>query len=367
MSAHRLNVLVASGASGGHIFPAVSFIEALTAEFRDARVSLLLPRRNFIGRPGITLCQVRYLPVRPLKAKGLVDFLLWGFDFLKSVFKTAFIIFEDKPSLVVGFGSIASLSAVFLGWFFRVRTVIHEQNLIPGEANKFLGRFADRIAVSFSDTVGYFPKSANKVIVTGNPLRKALKKFSRQEAADFFKADPGLLSILVMGGSQGSQSLNDSFVEALSGISRRWNLQVIHLAGNDSLDAIKEKYAALGIGAKVFPFLEEMAYAYSLSDILVSRAGATTLAEACFYRLPALLLPYPFARRHQTENASFLEKKGCAIVIQDDTSCAAHLKAALDGLIGNPEKIMQMRGNYCSIPAGDAAARLVSCALEGLL
>jgi len=360
-----VSVLVASGASGGHIFPAIAFIEALKASRRDIRVGLLLPRRNFLSQEKLPPCRVDYLPVRAFKRDDPASLPARLFDFLRSVFKTFFIILEEKPACIVGFGSIASVPAVILGWLFRAKTLIHEQNVVPGEANKFLARFADTIAVTFAETSAYLPGSKNKIVLTGNPVRRELKKFSKEEAARFFGLNPGYATLLVMGGSQGSRSLNHNFIEALSASGRPDNLQVIHLAGAESAERIKEKYLAMAVEARVFPFLNEMAYAYSLSDILVARAGATTIAEACFYGLPAIFLPYPFARRHQSENARFLEAKGCAIVIEEDSRCAVSLREAMDSIINDPLKISRIRNNYGRMSYPDAAGGLASCVLNG--
>ncbi|MFH1640975.1 MAG: glycosyltransferase, partial [Candidatus Omnitrophota bacterium] len=242
--------------------------------------------------------------------------------------------------------------------------LIHEQNVVCGRANRLLLRFADKIAVSFPETSEYLERYRKKIVVTGNPMRKDLSRIDKNKALDYFSFDKKKFTILVMGGSQGSHRVNTAFLKAVSKIPDKSRLQVIHLSGAEDYGSLKEAYKGLNINAELFGFLASMQYAYSACDLVLSRAGATTISEIIFYRLPAIIIPYPFAYQHQLDNAKILEKKGLAIIIQDEAlDNIDGLKRALEGFVNDSDRIKMMRARYDSFPSVEAGNLLINEAL----
>ena len=352
-----MRVLVVTGSSGGHIFPALSFVDALQNRGQDAL--LVLPKSNFLDQSYLEGYKVRYICVSSIKLCPNFKNLIALFNFFKGFLEGASIISQFRPDVVVGFGSIASLPILLSGRMFKAKTMIHEQNVIPGRANRFLAGSADKIAVSFDETRSYFKCRAEKIILSCNPLRKELVKIDKVKALNFFGLGDDKFTILVMGGSQGSHSLNLGFLKAISMLPDRSRLQVIHLSGAKEELYLKDNYKQIGVNARIFSFLKDMHYAYSACDLFISRAGAATISEAIFFELPALVVPYPFAYEHQLKNSAILERQGCALIIKDAELQTDRLKLVLEDLLNNPEKIKLMRYNYNNIPKANAAELLV--------
>jgi UDP-N-acetylglucosamine--N-acetylmuramyl-(pentapeptide) pyrophosphoryl-undecaprenol N-acetylglucosamine transferase len=222
-----------------------------------------------------------------------------------------------------------------------------------------LANFADKIALSFSQTRVYFKAHQNKIVLTGNPLRKELIHIDKDTALDFFGFKQDRFTILVMGGSQGSHRINAAFLKAISTLSNRHNLQIIHLTGIKDYDWLRQAYKDLDVEARLFSFLKEMHYAYSATDLAISRAGATTIAEMIFFGLPAIFIPYPYAYKHQTSNAQLLENKGVALIIEDKALDDNRLKEMIEDLINHPDKLKAMRLVCESMPKLNARDLLV--------
>ncbi|MCU0651916.1 MAG: undecaprenyldiphospho-muramoylpentapeptide beta-N-acetylglucosaminyltransferase [Candidatus Omnitrophica bacterium] len=356
-----MRVLVASGSSGGHIFPAISFIEALKAGNNDAQVLLVLPKKNILKAEGVLPCPVKYITVTPIKLNFSFAGLKSIWQMIKSFFQVILIFINFRPDVAIGFGSLASLPVILLAWFFRTTTVIHEQNVLPGKANKFLAYFSDKIAVSFKETVGYFKGKEKKIVLTGDPIRKSLVRIDKKIACAYLALKEDKFTILVAGGSQGCSRINEEFVKFIGFIPQKNKLQVIHLCGSKDYSRLKESYAGLGIEYKLFDFLQPMEYAYSAADLIISRAGATTIAEIMFFALPAVIIPYPYAYQHQLNNALVLERAGAALIIKDEELSLGQLKRMVLPLIDNQVSLSKMRGAYYGLSIPDAAERLAAC------
>ena len=358
-----MKILVAAGASGGHIFPALSFLGALKEKDYKADVLLVLPERSRINLSLPEGCKVEYIPVLPLRLAVDYQNLLAVAGLLKGSIESIFILAQYKPDVVVGFGGIESFPLVFFGWFFRIKTLLHEQNVIPGRANRLLAKFVDRVAVSFVETKDYLKISPDKLVVTGNPIRRELRIIDKLEARKFFGLQEDKFTVLVVGGSQGSQHVNAGTLKAFAYFKNSQNLQVIHLAGIKENQLIENMYNSLGINAKVYSFLNAMEFAYSAADVAITRSGATTVTELIFFKLPAILVPYPYAYQHQAANARILEKKGCALIIKDQELGTDVLSLALNSVIKNCGMLLSMRTQFRQFPENNAATLLVKEAL----
>lgn len=360
-----MKILVVTGSSGGHIFPALSFLHALRDRGKDIDALLLLPKRAKELDLALQDCRVGYLSISTVKFKPDFKNLAAWFGFLKGSLESLCLLVEFRPDIVVGFGSISSVPAVLFAWIFRIKTLIHEQNVIPGRANRLLAKFADKIAISFVETKNYLNNS-ERAVLTGNPIRRELKadKDLRQEALNFFGFNNNKLTILVMGGSQGSHRINTCFLNAVSMIKDKSGFQVIHLAGQQDCALLDNGYRDLRVAFKLFTFLKEMQYAYSIADLAITRAGATTISELVFFATPAVIIPYPFAYRHQLNNAGVLTKHEAAVLINEDELKPEVLKEVLVDLMNNPNKIKFMRSNYSRISRTNACDLLANEALS---
>jgi UDP-N-acetylglucosamine--N-acetylmuramyl-(pentapeptide) pyrophosphoryl-undecaprenol N-acetylglucosamine transferase len=360
-----MKILICAGASGGHIFPALSFLEELKEKERSTDALLVLPRRS---KKTVTLpegCSVKYISVTPIRQA--IDFknLAAVINLLKGTLESVILLAEYKPDAVVGFGGIESLPAMFFAWFFRIKTLLHEQNVIPGRANRVLAKFVDRVAISFPESKGYFRICPDRITLTGNPIRKEMRVIDKEEARKFFGLEKDKFTVLVMGGSQGSQHVNAGALRAFAAFDGTQNLQVIHLAGTKESRLIENRYGSLSITARVFSFLSSMEFAYSAADLAIARAGATTITELIFFKLPAILAPYPYAYQHQLSNAKVLERKGCALIVKDEELDGDVLRQALKSVITNAAMLNTMRAQFSNFGQNNAARSLVE-EVEGL-
>lgn len=362
-----VKVLVVSGGSGGHIFPAISFLRALKIKHDSSQNILVVPQRS-AQIPEI--CEdftVKYISIYPVNLSFTRSNLKALLNLVRGALESLGLLLDFKPDVVVGFGGLESIPLILFAWLFRIKTLIHEQNVLPGRANRLLVKFSDKIAVSFIETKKFLSVNENRIIFTGNPVFQRMEPLAKKEALDYFGFSENRFTILVIGGSQGSHSINLAFLDAVSYISRNLEFQVIHITGSRDFEFMKEKYKYLNLGLnlKLFSFLKEMRYAYSASDVVVTRSGATTIAEVMVFKIPAIIIPYPFAYKHQSENAKILERLGASVVIEDNQTTGLRLRKALDDFVNDPAKIKTMRHNFsnCSLKL-NAADLLVDIALQ---
>lgn len=360
-----MRVLAVAGASGGHIFPATSFLESLKKRNQDSQALLVLPERSSKIQIKKSDFEVRYISILPVSLSFKRNNIIALWNFFRGTLQSIKLLFYFKPDVVVGFGGIESIPLVFFAWIFRLKTLIHEQNVSPGLANRLLSKFVDKVAISFTETRKYLKIHQERVLLTGNPVIQRLKTIAKKEALEFFGLKENKFTVLVTGGSQGSHSINSAFLWALLSMNDNYKFQVIHITGEADFDNFKRRYRDLSkiVDSRVFAFLKEMQYAYSISDLAVTRGGATTISELLSFELPAVVIPYPYARKHQWENALVLEKLGTAVVIQDDDSLNSKLKDILQELVNSPEKIKSMRNNFNNYDVRNSASDLLVDAL----
>lgn len=359
-----MKILAITGASGGHIFPALGFLETLKNKHRNLDVLLVLPRKGITNQIRNIDCRVNYVSFSSIKLRFDFKNLVSILRFVKGSWESVFILAQFRPDIVVGFGSLVCVPMILFAWLFRIKTLIHEQNVIPGRANRFLVKFTDKIAVSFSETCDYLRDYKRKIVLVGNPIRGGLRPVDRNKALDLFGLKSNKFTIMVMGGSQASHRVNLGFLKAVSAIPDKSGLQVIHLAGAKDVDLLRKKYQDMNIDSRLFNFLETMQYAYSACDLVISRAGATSIAEIIFFRLPAIIIPYPFAYRHQMANAKVLESLGSGIIIQDKDLDGDILQKNIENLIKNNDRIEAMRSCYDNVPRVDTNDLLADAALS---
>lgn len=310
-------VMVIAAGSAGHVYPAIGFCQELKDAQRGKVEIFFVTTPVFKNVPG------EFSPVF-LNAQRSIG------GVVKLFFSAFFLIRKIRPNFVIGFGGYLTVPFLMVAMMTGKKTLLHEQNVMPGCANRFLCMWVDKVAISFPETGKYLGIFKKKAHWTRYPLRNSLRRVSREEALRFFYFRGGFFTLLVMGGSQGARHLNVQFVEALR-LSKNLNrMQVIHLTGPSDYSATKKAYRGLGIQARIFEFLPEMHYAYSAADFVIGRAGAGSVFEIMSFGLPSLLVPYPLAGAHQVANARVLAEKGGAILLEDAKMTSVLLNGLLD-------------------------------------
>lgn len=317
----RIRLMVVAGGSGGHIFPALGFCQEM--EYLRVAGSLEIYFVSSRGKKSAELIPSVYHPVCLDEGRSL-------YRILRLLISSLRVMMKVSPDIVFGFGGYLSVPFAVMAKLLGRKVFLHEQNVVPGRANLFLAGFADKIAISFIKTKEYFIGHGKKAYVTKYPLRESLSRVFRQQALDFFKFQEGCLTILVMGGSQGAHRINDIFLKALKESKNLARYQVLHLCGKDDFAYLSREYGQLPLRSKVFAFLPDMNYAYSVADIVFSRSGASSIFEIAHFALPSVLIPYPYAGAHQVENARILSLKGAAIFLEDDKMTPALISGLLD-------------------------------------
>ena len=344
--------IIAGGGTGGHLFPGIAIAGELSARCRDTNVLFVVGRRRMeseiLQRYGF---QTVFIDVEGMKGRGWKKGLSVLSMLPGSMVQSMRIIKDFKPSLVVGVGGYSSGPFCLTARLMGIPTAIHEQNSYPGLTNRLLARVVDLIFVSFEESASYF-KHRNSIL-TGNPVRHELLSPSQD-----LSAPNKNFTVLVVGGSQGARAINEAFVKAYGVLKKSGNkITFIHQTGELDHKRVVEDYGALGLEplelkANVMPFIKDMASAYHRADMVVSRAGATTLFELAALGKPSILIPYPHATNgHQETNARSLGRRGGAEVVLQKDLTAEGLASTLLTYINHPEHLKKM---------GEAARRF-SC------
>jgi len=243
------------------------------------------------------------------------------FSFSSGIIESEKILRSYKPHVVIGTGGYVCAPVMLAAVAKGIPTIIHEQNAYPGLTNRLLSRFVTRVCVTFEESTAHFSTKA-KIVVTGLPVRPEICKVTRVQGAEYIGLDPKKLTILIVGGSRGARSLNKAAVPLIKWIAEDAGKQAIWVTGKNGYDEVIKDLLDVDISQysniKVVPYLHHMEYGLAAADLVISRAGASFLAELTIRGLPAILVPYPFAsENHQEFNARALEKKGAAKVILD--------------------------------------------------
>ncbi|HLF17309.1 MAG TPA: undecaprenyldiphospho-muramoylpentapeptide beta-N-acetylglucosaminyltransferase [Candidatus Omnitrophota bacterium] len=355
-----MRIVLATGGSGGHLFPALE----LAKELRDRGHEVI-----FLGSFGE---HVKYLKQNQffydeLKTKGFVadqpfSFFSAGWRMVKAFFRSLKLLRYYRPSVVIGFGAHGSFASVFAAWFLRIPMMIHEQNVVPGRANRCLAVCVRKVAVSFSQTQKYF--SPAKTVLTGCPTRHHKKEMDKKRILEEWRLKDDVRTLLVFGGSQGAHRINQVFFEAAELLKNDLKFQVIHVSGLKDYENLCKAYARTEIPAAVFPFLESMGKAYAVSDLVISRAGAVTVTELALFRKKAILIPYPYAKAHQWQNALVLKKTELAEILEEKDLTADRLKQMIMVMLPREVDAPAIDRNIEANFIVDSAKRLADAALS---
>src|ERR1019366_3169687 len=345
-----LKIIVSGGGTGGHIFPAIAIANAIKIIRSDTEFL-------FVGAEG--KMEMEKVPAAGYKIVGLwisgfqrkltLSNLAFPYKVISSLMKAKKILKEFKPDAVIGTGGFASGPMLQIASKNNVVTVIQEQNSYPGITNKILSKNVDRICVAYSGMEKYFPKE--KILMTGNPIRQDISSLEgkRTRGLEFFGLNENKKTIVVIGGSLGARTINESIVQCLA-IFAENNIQLIWQTGKGYIETAKNAVAKYeGKGIKAFDFIQKMDYLYAVADVVVSRAGASSISELCLVKKPCILIPSPnVAEDHQTKNAMALVTYNAAILIKDSD---AHEKLCdtIMSLINNEEQCHKLSENIAGL------------------
>lgn len=371
------HIIISGGGTGGHIFPAVSIANAIK-ELRPGAEIL------FVGAEGRMEMQrvpdagykIIGLPVAGFDRKHLWKNFAVLVKLARSQWKARKIIKDFKPLVAVGVGGYASGPTLKTAGMMGIPTLIQEQNSYAGVTNKLLAQKARKICVAYEGMEKFFP--ADKIIMTGNPVRQNLfgHSITRQEAADLFGLDPAKKTILILGGSLGARTINQTLTAALETMRAHPDIQFIWQTGKIYIEQVKQAIVAFTGEAVRHPhitaipnlyvtdFIKDMAKAYTLADLVISRAGAGSISEFCLLHKPVILVPSPnVAEDHQTKNALALVNKDAALYVKDAEAMEKLIPTALE-TITDDNRLQALSSNIARLALPDSARRIAEEVLK---
>ena len=358
MEHKALRVIISGGGTGGHIFPAVSIANAVKAKRPDAKILFV----GALGRMEMQRVPAAGYDIVGLPVRGFIR-PLWSprnigvaLDFFKSKRLARKTLRDFRPDVAVGVGGYASGATLDAASAMGIPCLIQEQNSYAGVTNKHLAKKVDRICVAYDGMERFFP--ASKIIKTGNPVRQALleTKMTREEAVRSFGLDPSKKTILLVGGSLGARTVNESVMQHLDLVEQS-GVQFIWQTGKYYSASIKERMAAhkpLPM-LKVMDFISDMGAAYKAADLVISRAGASSISEFCLIGKPVILVPSPnVAEDHQTKNAMALVNKDAALYVKDSEAPDKLLRLAVE-TVADEARLATLSANVLKLGQKDSA------------
>jgi len=366
-----MRVIIAGGGTGGHLFPGI----AIAMEFiaKDPESSILFVgtgnpfEKSTVGKAGFNH---KSITAEGIKGRGFFKTMRSLFKIPVGMFESFKIIKGFNPHIVIGVGGYSAGPVILTAWLLGVKTALHEQNIIPGITNRILARFAGRIYISFEGTK--LPAAFEKTLVAGNPLRREIINAAINTVKGAAKA--GIVSasgyhkpftVLVLGGSQGAHSINMAIGEAVSHIRAKEKYLFVHQTGASDEKRVAGFYAQNGISCIVKPFFDDMAKRYGQADLIICRAGATTVAEVTAMGRGAIFIPFPFAADdHQSKNARALSDAGAAEIISETDLNGKMLAEKIEYFAGHSEELNKMASAAKKFSRPDAAEIIVNDCYE---
>ena len=352
-------VMIMAGGTGGHVFPAL----AVAAELRNRGVALRwMGTASGIESRLVPAADIELdiISVQGLRGKGLAGWLMAPFKLIKAVVEARRHIKAFQPQVVLGLGGFASGPGGIAAWLSRVPLVIHEQNAIAGLTNRLLAPFAKAVLLGFDNAL-----SSAKARWVGNPVRAEIENI--ESPATRYQQENKPLKLLVLGGSLGARSLNQTVPAALALMPKAEQPEVIHQCGEKHLTAARQAYQQAGVDADVKAFIEDMAAAYAQADLVICRAGALTVAEVAAAGVASILVPFPYAvDDHQTANAQVLTRSDAALLIADSALQATDLANVISELNDNRPRLRLMAERARAQAKTGSAAQIADICMEQL-
>ncbi|MCD7972398.1 MAG: undecaprenyldiphospho-muramoylpentapeptide beta-N-acetylglucosaminyltransferase [Candidatus Azobacteroides sp.] len=359
------NIIISGGGTGGHIFPAISIANAIKEIVPESKIL-------FVGAEGrmemTRVPEAGYsivgLPVKGFNRKNILKNISVLFDLWKSMQKARKIIKEYKPDIAIGVGGYASGPTLKEANKLGIPTLLQEQNSYAGVTNKLLAQKATAICVAYENMEKFFP--AEKIILTGNPVRQGLVVSEEKQQTGYahFGLDPSKKTILIVGGSLGARTINQSVLKSLN-LLKDADIQVIWQTGKYYYGNLKDALDKNAVSSvKMMDFISRMDLAYSVADLIISRAGAGSISEFCLVGKPVILVPSPnVAEDHQTKNALALVKKDAAVLIKDGEAEEKLIETALT-IIHDNDRLRVLGNNILKLAQRDSAKRIAEKVLE---
>ena len=358
-SNHAIRIIIAGGGTGGHLFPAIAIAQEFMAKNSENKVIFVSTGNPFelsvLDKAGFTLEKIT---AEGIKGRGLLRQLRSIWKIPMGIFESIRIIKNFKPDLLMGVGSYAAGPVAIGAWFMRKKLILHEQNILPGITNRILSRFADRIYVSFKNTKANF--NPEKVVYTGNPLRKEFMQKAKEKKNTTASAQKHPFTVLILGGSQGAHSINEAVINALEHFRGKHNFYFIHQTGKQDEAAVKKAYKDQGISCMVKSFFDDMPQQYQRANLIICRAGATTVAELAAVGKGVIFIPFPFAAdNHQVLNARTFTESGAAEMILQKDLTGSILAQRIEYYASNKKALAVMAAKAKSLGKPDAAKIIV--------
>lgn len=354
-----MKILVTAGGTGGHIYPAYALIQWIKEHHAEDQI-FYIGSRGRLEEKVIPDLSVHFvgLPMRGMPRKLSPALFLFILLTALSFFMALFHIIKLRPGAIIGFGGYVTFPVLLAGKLLGKKIILHEQNSVPGLANRFFGPLADHIAINLPLVK---PLPGHKTVQTGTPLRKEFLQCSREEGYKRLGIDPSLNVLLVMGGSQGALFINQLIVKLLPVIESSFpQWQVIHLTGPKQYPIVTAVTEKMNLNHyHSYPYKDDMASVLAVSDLALCRAGATSLSELSGKGVPALLIPYPAAsENHQFFNGDYFQKNEAARLFEEQNFDEAVFKQSLFRLMADPEALQKMKLASHNLFMQDASEKL---------
>lgn len=356
-----MKVIISGGGTGGHIFPALSIAETLKRRFPDVEI-LFVGAENRMEMEKIPAAGFRIvgLPVAGFDRKHLLRNIGVLIKLRKSLKLAKKTLKEFKPDIAVGVGGYASGPTLKMAAKLGIPTLIQEQNSYAGVTNKLLAQKAEKICVAYDGMEKFFPKE--KIVLTGNPVRQTLSNVvkNQSEAYAFFKLDPAKKTILIVGGSLGARTINNSIINSIDKLINS-DVQILWQSGKFYIDELTQKLSQQSHRENIHlsDFISRMDYAYAVADLVISRAGASSISELCMLGKATILVPSPnVAEDHQTKNAMALVRHDAAVLVTDADAEAKLVDEALT-IVHDASKLHQLSANIRQLALPDSSDKIV--------
>jgi len=364
MMSRHTKVLIMAGGTGGHIFPGLAIAQRLRDQ--EIQVCWLGTRQGLEARlvPEVGFA-IHFIRISGLRGKGIVGKVLAPFLIVMAILQSIWVILRVRPQVVVGMGGFVSGPGGVAAWLLRRPLLIHEQNAIPGFTNRLLARLAVGVMEAFPGSFSAVGISGYPIQHTGNPVRSDIVSLS--SPSERLRKRGGALRVLVLGGSQGAEILNEVVPEAIGALADPTLVTVRHQVGAKHLVRANTKYEGLHIEVELVSFIEDMAGVYEWADVVIGRAGAMTVTELAAAGVASILVPYPFAvDDHQTANARFLADVGAAVLIPQSELTGAKLARLFAEFYTVRSHIVNMAEAARGLSMPDAAERVVARCMEAV-
>ncbi len=345
-----MRVIISAGGTGGHIYPALSIVNKIKEKDKNADI-LYIGTTNRMEKDIVPKYNIKYhaIKIRGLDRKLSLDNIRTVKYFITAVKEVKKLMKEFKPDIVIGVGGYVTAPVIYAAHKLKIKTIIHEQNSILGMTNKFLSKYVDAVCISFPDT----KVKAKKVVYTGNPSSEDDNSiFDKKE----FKLSDDKKLVLIVMGSLGSKVVNDKMKEILPKFNDK-NYEVLFITGNDYYEEFNN--LKLNKNIKIVPFINNLKRVFKKTDVLVTRAGATTMSEIISFKVPSILIPSPYVTdNHQYKNAMNLVEKKSALLIEEKDLSSDTLIDSIDNLITDKEKINLIKNNLSMMSVNNSASKI---------